>query len=92
MIQAINALLRAILGEEPQRDKAVLYREDTQPGEWLDCRVAVPPDGEVVEVATRETYPEKWGRAMKAFGLNGWMLRASSSTLPVGEPVAWRYE
>ena len=61
MIQAFNALHRTILGEEPQREESVLYREDTQPGEWMDCRVAVPPDGETVEVATRETYPERWG-------------------------------
>lgn len=92
MIQALNALLKAVCGNDPVIERTIVDRDDFTPGEWLDCRVAIPPDGETVEVATRETYPAKWGRAMKAFGVNGWMLRANSSTLPVGEPVAWRYE
>jgi len=92
MIQTINSLLRAVLSGEPQPEKRIIFRDDAVPGEWNMCETTRPIDGETVVVATRETYPEPWGRAMKAFGLNGWMMIARSSDEPVGVPVWWRYE
>lgn len=92
MIQAFNALLRAVLGEEPQPEKRLILRDDDNPGEWNRCETTCPMDSDTIVVATRETYPEPWGKAMKAYGLNGWMLIARSSNKPVGVPVWWRYE
>ena len=92
VIRAFNALLQAVLGNDPQPEKKILYREDAKPGEWNRCSNTRPLDGETVIVATRETHPEPWGKAMKAFGVNCWMLIARSSNKPGGEPVWWRYE
>lgn len=90
MIQAINALLKAICGDDPVIERTIVYRDDFTPGEWLSCKTTQPMDGDTVIVATRDTYPNEWGKGMKAF--NGWLMIGSSSTLPVGEPVWWRYE